>query len=88
MSILSILSSYHVSGIFARWSNNEHIKDMLRGVINEQEKHLASSTSAGLMSAADKIKLDNFHVNFDSGTLSILTPKGILTFAAIRGTSS
>ena len=69
-------------------ATNDHIKNLLRGVINEQEKHLASSQSAGLMSAADKIKLDNFHVDFDSGTLSILTPKGILTFAAIRGTSS
>ena len=66
-------------------ATNDQIKDLLRGVIDEQEKHLASSTSAGLMSAADKIKLDNIHVDFDSGTLSILTPKGILTFAAIKG---
>ena len=69
-------------------ATNDHIKNLLRGVINEQEKHLASSQCAGLMSAADKIKLDNIQFDFDSGTLSILTPKGILTFAAIRGTSS
>lgn len=68
-------------------ATNDQIKNLLRSVVKEQNSRLASSTSAGLMSAADKIKLDNIQVDFDSGTLSILTPRGILTFAAIRGNS-
>ena len=65
--------------------NKEQTKKFLRAIREEQDTRLATNTSAGLMSAADKIKLDNIQVDFDSGTLSILTPKGILTFAAIRG---
>ena len=34
--------------------------------------------------AADKIKLDNMQVDYESGTLSILTSKGILTFAGVK----
>ena len=69
-------------------ATNDQIKDFLREIQKVQDSRLASQTSAGLMSAADKIKLDNIHVDFDSGTLSILTPKGILTFAAIRGNNN
>ena len=69
-------------------ATNDQIKDFLREIQKVQDSRLASQTSAGLMSAADKIKLDNIQVDFDSGTLSILTPKGILTFAAIRGNSA
>ena len=65
--------------------NKEETKKFLRAFREEQDTRLATNTSAGLMSAADKIKLDNIQVDFESGTLSILTPKGILTFAAIRG---
>ena len=66
-------------------ATNDQIKDYLREIQKVQDSRLATQTSAGLMSAADKIKLDNIQVDFESGTLSILTPKGILTFAAIRG---
>ena len=68
-------------------ATNEQIKKLLRGVVKKQESCLASSTNAGLMSAADKIKLDNIQVDFDSGTLSILTPRGVMAFAAIKGSS-
>ena len=67
--------------------NKEQTKKFLRAIREEQDTRLATNTSAGLMSAADKIKLDNIQVDFESGTLSILTSKGILTFAAIRGNS-
>ena len=69
-------------------ATNDQIKDYLREIQKVQDSRLATQTSAGLMSAADKSKLDNIQVDFDSGTLSILTPKGILTFAAIRGYSA
>lgn len=69
-------------------ASNAQIKDFLHDVFKEQETHLATQTSAGLMSAADKVKLDNIQVDFENGTLSIFTSKGILTFAAIRGNSS
>ena len=58
------------------------IKDFLQGVIQKQETRPATSTSAGLMSAADKAKLDNIQFDFDSGTLRFFTSKGILTFTA------
>ena len=69
-------------------ANNDQIKELLQMFRKEQDNRLASQSSAGLMSAADKIKLDNIQVNFDNGTLSVFTSKGILTFAAIRGNSS
>ena len=69
-------------------ANNDQIKELLQMFRKEQDNRLASHSSAGLMSAADKIKLDNIQVNFDNGTLSVFTSKGILTFAAIRGNSS
>ena len=48
----------------------------------EQDKRLATQSSAGLMSAADKKKLDNFQAD------SIFSSKKILSFAAIREYSS
>ena len=69
-------------------ATNDQIKDYLRNIQKVQDNRLATQTSAGLMSAADKIKLDNIQVDFESGTLSILTSKGILTFAAIRGNNA
>lgn len=66
-------------------ATNDQIKDYLRNIQKMQDSRLATQMSAGLMSAADKVKLDNIQVDFESGTLSILTSKGILTFAAIRG---
>ncbi|MBQ3451037.1 MAG: hypothetical protein IJG32_02085 [Selenomonadaceae bacterium] len=68
--------------------SKEETKNLLRSLVKELESRPASQTSAGLMSAADKIKLDNIQFDFESGTLSFLTPKGILTFAAIRGNST
>lgn len=68
--------------------SKEETKKLLHAFREELDSRLASSTSAGLMSAADKVKLDNIQFDFESGTLSFLTPKGILTFAAIRGNSS
>ena len=64
------------------------IKDFLHDARKKQDSRLATQSSAGLMSAADKVKLDNIQVDFENGTLSILTSKGILTFAAIRGNNS
>ena len=64
------------------------IKNCLHDVRKKQDSRLATQSSAGLMSAADKVKLDNIQVDFDNDTLSILTSKGILTFAAIRGNSA
>lgn len=44
------------------------IKDYVRDVIQKHDSRLATTTSAGLMSAADKIKLDN--IQFDFGLAS------------------
>lgn len=65
-------------------ATNEQIKDLLRSFRIEQDSRLATHSGAGLMSAEDKVKLDNMQVDFDNGTLSILTPKGILTFAGVK----
>ena len=69
-------------------ATNSQIKDYLQAIRKEQDNRLASHSSAGLMSAADKFKLDSIHFDFENGTLSVFTSKGILTFAAIRGNSS
>ena len=53
------------------------IKDYLREIQKKQDSRLATHTSAGLMSAADKIKLDNIQFDFESGTLSVFSSKGI-----------
>ena len=58
------------------------IKDYLQAAFKKQEKRPATNTRAGLMSAADKAKLDNIQFDFDSGTLRFFTSKGILTFTA------
>ncbi len=58
------------------------IKDYVRGVIQKHDTRLATPTNAGLMSTADKIKLDNIQFDFESGTLRLFTSKGILTFTA------
>ena len=65
-------------------ATNEQIKDLLRSFRIEQDSRLATQNGSGLMSAADKIKLDNMQVDYESGTLSILTSKGILTFAGVK----
>ena len=65
-------------------ATNEQIKDLLRSFRIEQDSRLATNACSGLMSAADKIKLDNMQVDYESGTLSILTSKGILTFAGVK----
>ena len=62
--------------------NKNDIKDYVRDVFQKQDTRLATHTSAGLMSAADKIKLDNIQFDFESGTLSVFSSKGILTFTA------
>ena len=69
-------------------ATNSEIKKFLQEFRKEQDNRLATQSSAGFMSAADKFKLDSIQFDFDNGTLSIFTPKGILTFAAIRGNSS
>ena len=58
------------------------IKKFLQDFRKEQDKRLATQSSAGLMSAADKKKLDNFQAD------SIFSSKKILSFAAIREYSS
>ena len=65
-------------------ASNEQIKNLLRSYRIEQDNRLATSVKAGLMSAADKVKLDNMQIDFESGTLYILTSKGILTFTGVK----
>ena len=61
-------------------ATNDQIKDFLQGALKRQET--ATPQRAGLMSAADKAKLDNIQFDFENGTLRFFTSKGILTFTA------
>ena len=45
---------------------------------------LATNSAAGVMSAADKAKLDSITFDFDRGTLTVVSNGVTLTFAAIK----
>ena len=64
------------------------IKNFMRQVRKRQDERLsnqlATHDKAGVMSAADKIKLDMIQFDFERGTLSVVTDTVTLTFAAIK----
>ena len=64
------------------------IKNFMRQVRKRQDERLsnqlATQDKAGVMSAADKIKLDMIQFDFERGTLSVVTDTVTLTFAAIK----
>lgn len=64
--------------------SKDQIKDFLHDVRKTQDTRLANHSKAGLMSAADKVKLDNIQFDFESGTLRFFTSKGILTFTGVK----
>lgn len=64
--------------------NSMQIKSLIRQVRERQNDNTATIYKNGMMSAADKVKLDAIRFDFERGTLSVVTDNVTLTFAAIK----
>lgn len=60
------------------------IKRVRKKIEERAAQRLATSSQAGLMSVADKVKLDSISIDFERGTLTVVNNGVTLTFAAVK----